>query len=234
MGGKTVHILYWDIDGTILNTGRAGLYAIEDVYRELCGDAAKIPEISAGGRTDNYICQQLLYKGTGVMPTDAEVSSFCRRYERQLLKWLKKKRQDGTVFANVRDILDFFVQREDFKLLLLTGNSAYGAKLKLEVFGLDHYFDFDHSGFACQYYYRNELAQNACAIAKRTWGNAVETMFVTGDTPYDIECGKAIGAKTISVATGHYGYDELRSFQPWKQLRTLPSAAEFLRLLSVE
>ena len=58
-------LIYWDIDGTMINTGMAGTHAIYDVFRRLMGDDAAVPHISAGGRTDNYICQQLLYQARG-------------------------------------------------------------------------------------------------------------------------------------------------------------------------
>ena len=83
-------IVYWDIDGTLVNTGMAGMHAIHEVFHELQGDDQAVPKIAAGGRTDNYICQQLLYQATGVMPTDEEVNQFCRNYEKKLMKWLKK------------------------------------------------------------------------------------------------------------------------------------------------
>lgn len=227
-------LLYWDIDGTLLNTGRAGLYAIEEVFHAMQGQDAPIPDISAGGRTDNYICQQLLYKATGVMPTDEEVWAFCRDYESKLLKWLKLKQEESVVFEPVRDILAFFADKKEFKQLLLTGNSVYGARMKLDFSGLSPYFDFDHSGFACQFYYRDDLARHAYDLACRAWGDEIEDIYVIGDTPYDIQCGKAISAKTISVSTGHYTYETLASYKPWKLVRRLPEPAEFLQLLEEE
>ncbi len=224
-------LLYWDIDGTLLNTGRAGLYAIEEVFRAMQGPDAPIPRISAGGRTDNYICQQLLYKVTGTMPTDEAVQQFCRDYESKLLKWLKLKQEESVVFEPVRDILAYFDGKEGFRQLLLTGNSAEGARMKLDFSGLSGYFDFAHSGFACRFYYRDDLARHAYDIACRAWGGAIEDMFVIGDTPYDIQCGKAIGAKTVAVATGQYTYEQLAAYEPWKLVRRLPEPEEFLRLL---
>ncbi len=208
-GVNTVKLLYWDIDGTLLNTGRAGLYAIEEVFHDLKGTDVPVPKIAAGGRTDNFICQQLLYKATGIMPTDEEVHAFCRGYEKKLLKWLKRKADEGVVLPQVEANLAFFQQRKEYKQLLLTGNSATGARMKMDVFGLSQYFDFPHSGFAFNYYYRDDLARNALAIAKKAWGDAIEMAYVIGDTPYDIQCGKAIGARTVSVATGRYSYEEL-------------------------
>ncbi|MCZ6672194.1 MAG: HAD hydrolase-like protein, partial [Verrucomicrobia bacterium] len=39
-------------------------------------------------------------------------------------------------------------------------------------------------------------------------------VYVIGDTPKDIECGKAIGAHTVAVATGHHSVEELNVHQP--------------------
>lgn len=227
-----MNLLYWDIDGTLINTGRAGLYAIEEVFHTLPGkENLPVPQISAGGRTDNYICQQLLYKATGKMPSDADVDRFCRGYERKLLKWLELKQDEGVVFPNVRAILSYFANQRDYRQLLLTGNSQYGAKMKLDFFSLSQYFDFDHSGFACQYYVRDDLARHAWQIATATWGRDIENVYVIGDTPHDIQCGKVIGAKTISVVTGHYSYDKLLACNPWKIIRELPDPETFAALL---
>ena len=37
---------------------------------------------------------------------------------------------------------------------------------------------------------------------------------VIGDTPRDIACGKAFGARTIAVATGTWSREELAKYQP--------------------
>lgn len=230
---KTVKLLYWDIDGTLLNTGHAGLNAIKEVLRDLKGEDTPVPKIDAGGRTDNYICQQLLYKSTGVMPTDEEVFAFCRNYEQKLLKWLKRKAHEGVILPNAAENLAFFHGREGYCQLLLTGNSRVGASLKMDFFGLSQYFDFDHSGFTFDYYYRDDLARNALAIAKRTWGDDIEAMYVIGDTPHDIQCGKAIGARTIGVATGRHSYDDLAKCEPWKIISSLPEPEAFEALLEL-
>ena len=55
--------------------------------------------------------------------------------------------------------------------------------------------------------------------------------YVIGDTPYDIQCGKAIGARTVSVATGRYSYEELAQCAPWKLLHSLPEPETFLKII---
>ena len=56
-------------------------------------------------------------------------------------------------------------------------------------------------------------------------------MFVIGDTPHDIECANAIGARTIAVATGGYTVEELEAHRPWRVFNELPPPDEFLRLI---
>ena len=41
-----------------------------------------------------------------------------------------------------------------------------------------------------------------------------ERIFILGDTPHDIACGKAIGAKTIAVATGSFRSEQLAAHGP--------------------
>ena len=210
-----------------MNTGRAGLYAIEEAFAELKGEHVSIPPIAAGGRTDNYICQQLLLKATGEMPSDEEVNTFCRHYELLLTKWLKKS--DGTLFGPAKDIVSYFHGKREYTQLLLTGNSSFGAKLKLDHFHLSRYFDFDHSGFAGNFYYRDDLAREALRKVQEKWGSSISDIFVIGDTPYDIQCGKAIGAKTIAVATGHHTLDELKACNPWWATPGLPAPDVFCK-----
>ena len=58
-------------------------------------------------------------------------------------------------------------------------------------------------------------------------------MFVIGDTPHDIECANAIGARTIAVATGGYSVEELPAHHPWRVFDELRRADEFLQLIDV-
>ena len=157
-------LLYWDIDGTLLNTGHAGLNATKEVLRDLNGEDTPVPKIDAGGRTDNYICQQLLYKSTGVMRPMKKSLPFAAIMSKKLLKWLKRKAHEGVILPNAAENLAFFHGREGYRQLLLTGNSRVGASLKMDFFGLSQYFDFDHSGFAFDYYYRDDLARNALLL----------------------------------------------------------------------
>ena len=55
------------------------------------------------------------------------------------------------------------------------------------------------------------MARQALNATHERWGQdvAAEQIFVIGDTPADIRCGKAIGAHTVGVCTGKYSAQEL-------------------------
>src|SRR5207249_12300728 len=104
--------------------------------------------------------------------------------------------------------------RTHLVLALVTGNVSRGAQLKLEHYGVWHFFEF--GAFADDHQYRNRLGSFALARAKEKHGRefSAAEIDVIGDTPRDIACGKAFGARTIAVATGTWSYEQLAEHQP--------------------
>jgi phosphoglycolate phosphatase len=111
-------------------------------------------------------------------------------------------------------LLDLLRQREDIVLALLTGNLERGAKLKLTHYGVWHYFEF--GAFADDHHDRNALGPFARARARERHGFEFppERIFVLGDTPHDIACARAIGARAVAIATGKYSTAELAAHAP--------------------
>ena len=109
----------------------------------------------------------------------------------------------------MREILERLAHRSDVRSYLLTGNTRGGARAKLTHYDLFRYFP--DGAFAED---AGERADDRCASARA--GEACrdrssdQGVFVIGDTPHDIHCANAIGARTIAVATGGYSLDELR------------------------
>jgi len=150
-----------------------------------------------------------------------------KRYEELLPEALPLKQ--GRVLPNVREILDRLVHRSDVRSYLLTGNTRGGARAKLTHYDLFRYFP--DGAFAEDASQRSEIAARALELARRAGSVSDQGVFVVGDTPHDIHCANAIGARTVAVATGGYSLDELESHRPWRAFAELPPADEFIRLI---
>lgn len=231
-----MNLLYWDIDGTLIKTSRAGLYAISEAAETLWGQAVNFDSIPTAGMTDNFICREVIKSITGREPANEEVANLCRYYETLLLEHLRSR--VGIILPSVREILAALKECDDCRLLLLTGNSKKGAEIKLEHFGIADYFDFSRSAFAAEHYRRGDIARSALSAAQSNWGSLEQhNLIVIGDTPHDIDCGKSIGAYTVGIATGAYTTAQLEDCQPWWAVDVLPAAAVFvekIRAISVK
>jgi phosphoglycolate phosphatase-like HAD superfamily hydrolase len=95
---------------------------------------------------------------------------------------------------------------------VLTGNLQPVARIKLELMGLARFLDLDIGAYGSDHHRRNELAPIAAARAAQRYGRAFAgtDVVVIGDTPHDIDCGRAAGAHTIAVATGPFSAEALR------------------------
>ncbi len=104
---------------------------------------------------------------------------------------------------------------------LLTGNIGLGARIKLGHYGL--WERFETGAFGDDHEDRNQLAHIARARARARLGDELggDQILVIGDTPRDLECARAIGAKSLTVATGTYSLDELRALDPDWAVKTL-------------
>jgi phosphoglycolate phosphatase-like HAD superfamily hydrolase len=222
-------VLFWDIDGTLITTRRAGMFAWNDSVKELTGREFDLKvTIRTAGLTDYQIAVKTI-ELLGLEPDELLVRQLVRRYEELLPTSLPLR--DGCVLPNVREILEHLRDRRDVRSYLLTGNTRGGAHAKLTYFGLMEYFP--DGAFAEDASARSAIAARALEMARRTAPVADDRVFVIGDTPHDIECGEAIGAHTIAVATGGYSLDELQAYDPWRSFEALPRVEEFVDLLSI-
>jgi phosphoglycolate phosphatase-like HAD superfamily hydrolase len=216
--------LFWDIDGTLLTTGRAGAVPWEIAVREVTGHVFELSSIRVPGMTDYQIAARTL-ELVGVEADEETLERMVRRYE-DLLPAALPTRQ-GRVLPNVREILESLRGRSDVRSFLLTGNTRRGGQAKLAHYDLLKYFP--DGAFAQDTSERTTIAVRALDLARRA--GDVTDVFVVGDTPHDIECAHAIGARTIAVATGGYSIEELAPHRPWRAFAELPAADEFGRLL---
>jgi phosphoglycolate phosphatase-like HAD superfamily hydrolase len=113
---------------------------------------------------------------------------------------------------------------------LLTGNVRAGARVKLGHFDLYHHFAF--GGFGDDHLCRNDVAREALAAVQRHLNGdfAADRIWVIGDTPLDIRCARAIGARVAAIGTGFHALDELASEQPDLLLADLSDPEPLLSL----
>lgn len=221
-------LLLWDIDGTLIWSGKAGEEAIVDAMRELHGLETSLHDIDYKGRTDRHIGMMMLEKH-GIPLTDESLHDFVEAYLRHLARLLPAKQ--GWIYKGILEILDQAHARPDVVNALLTGNMRRGAELKLAHYKVWHYFEF--GAFADDSHDRNKLGPVALRRALEEHGLDVapERTFVIGDTPHDIACGKVIGARTIGVATGGFSTDALAACGPTAVFDDFAHPEKFFQLI---
>ena len=230
MGDEVLKVLFWDIDGTLMRTDKAGLYAFQQATKERYGKEADFSRITTAGRTDYHIAAQIIEQVIGQRAEDQAVSDLVQHYVGLLPLHLAARK--GYLIDPVLEILQKVSGRTDFVQLLLTGNVACGAKAKLSHFSVDHFFDFSASAFGDHMVDRDHVAAAGLkAVQERYEGITPSNIFVIGDTPHDIRCGKSIGSKTVAVATGGFPLSELALHSPWWVVERLPSPEEFINML---
>lgn len=222
-------VLFWDIDGTLLTTARAGVFAWEGAVRELTGREFELVSMRIAGLTDFQIAERT-FQTMGIEADPIFLRRFVDRYGELLPSSLPRKQ--GTVMPNVCEILECLRHRSDVRSYLLTGNTRAGAHAKLTHYNLLRYFP--DGAFAEDTGDRGSIARRALSLARLNGDVDEERVFVIGDTPHDVECARAIDARTIAVATGGYTFDELEAHQPWCVLRELPTVDEFVKLIDVD
>jgi phosphoglycolate phosphatase len=201
----------WDIDGTLVTSGGAGMRALRVALYAVFGIDGQIDDIDFAGRTDRWIIRQIFGK-FGVPTTEENFVRYLDGYVTALPAQLADR--GVRVLPGVQTLLDDAVTRGDLALGLLTGNLRRGAETKLGYHGLWRYFAF--GAFADDSENRNDLGPHALRRARAHHGIdfAIERVWVIGDTPHDIVCGRAFGARTLAVATGRYTPEELRAENP--------------------
>ncbi len=222
-------LLLWDIDGTLIASGGAGMRALQVALRNVFGIAGSLDDIEFAGRTDRWIMRQICAKFD--LPFTEE--NFSRYFEGYIAALPGELAQPhARVLPGVRALLSAVAERDDVVQGLLTGNIQRGAQLKLGHHGLWDYFSF--GAFADDSEHRNELGPHALRRAHAHAGVefAPARVWIIGDTPHDIACARVIGARVLAVATGGHTLDQLRAHAPDHVIADLAETAAVLRLLA--
>lgn len=218
-------IILFDIDGTLVRTGGAGKAAMEHALQTTFGICEIRDTVPYSGRTDRAIGRDLL-RVHGIDPTPANQVRLQEAYLAQLPTRLKT--HGGNVCPGIAELLAALHGRSGIVLGLLTGNVRAGAKHKLGHFNLWDFFVC--GGFGDEHYERDDVARMAVAEVRSHLGRDVDTtdVWVIGDTPLDVSCARAVGAKAVAVATGWHPLEELTAHKPDYAFADLSNHEELL------
>ena len=222
--------LLFDIDGTLVNTGGAGLRAMKTAATECLGDGGLLEGCSFAGKTDRSIIHDLIRRAGIQNGIDDKARCMNERYI-ALLKPALAEANNFLVYPHVDATLRQFSLGSNLELALLTGNLEQGARLKLEHAALWHYFRWGVYGEVSED--RNDLSRKALGILTDRDGPVdPRRLVVIGDTVSDIRCGQAIGATTIAYSAGFEPAEKLLPANPdhiTDDFRSLPGIIEQVR-----
>lgn len=232
-----MRIFLFDIDGTLILTDKAGQHAMEASM--VAGGDAKgngqvnsanharpLDPIDYAGRTDRSIVADHLRR-YGLEDTHENFLRYAEGFLRRLPASLSARR--GQVLPGVIQTLERLQQLPETCLGLLTGNLRRAARIKLSHFRLDHYFYLGGEplgGFGDDHYDRDDVARQALVDVRSRVRNDIdpEQIWIVGDTPRDVQCARAIGARVLAVATGGYSLEALQVTEPDVMVKDLADA----------
>lgn len=202
--------------------------ALQAGLRDCFGLEGSLADIEFAGRTDIWIMREIFGK-FGLPFTTDNVTRLREGYLAALPREMENPL--SRVLPGVREIVAAAESHGHFAQGLLTGNIRRGAEIKLAHHHLWQQFAFGAFGDDSEH--RNELGPHAVRRALERHGVdfAADDVWVIGDTPHDIACGRIIGARTLAVATGSSSIEELRAHQPTAAVRDLADTRAILALL---
>ena len=228
-------LVLWDVDGTLVRT-RGARISVNAFLRALAQVADLTADLAyptdAGGKTDEQLALEVLLAAAFDEPAArALLPGFGSAYLKTLEAEVEQLRADLRVLPGVPEALQA-LQDAGVQQALLTGNLEPIARLKLTCVDLEGYFAFDVGAYGSDHADRTRLVPVARERAAAVLGSAPEQVVVIGDTPRDIACARAGGARAIAVATGNYSPDDLRQHAPDVLLEDLRDTQAVLRAIS--
>lgn len=210
-------LVLFDIDGTLLSAGSVAresvLSALESVYGWRAADAhSDRRKFDFSGKTDPQIVRELVADAVGSERCERDLPLALERY----LEELSSRLTPGAVVPKpgASKLLAHLAEDPRVTLGLLTGNLERGARLKLEPPGYNLYFPF--GAFGSDSADRSELPAVAVERALERTGRRFEgkAIVVVGDSVHDVSCGRALGVRSVAVATGPTSAERLAAERP--------------------
>ncbi|MDY0000337.1 MAG: haloacid dehalogenase-like hydrolase [Polyangia bacterium] len=212
-------IFLFDIDGTLLLSGGAGLLALERAFEELHGVGGAFKAVHPAGMTDPDIVAEAFMTVLRRAPSEGEADALLRRYL-EILPGALASSPGFRVLPGVPSALLSLQKRGDL-LALATGNIREAARHKLERAGINHLFRC--GGFGSDSSSRGRLvgvaAERAASLLGRDLG--ASEVVVVGDTPSDVQAARQNGFGVVAMASGTVPLESLRDAGPDRIIESL-------------
>ena len=200
-------LLLFDIDGTLITTGGAGLRALNRAFCQVVGIVNALDGMRLHGKTDPAIIREVFT----VRGNAHQLGDFLQEILEMYVTILPEEvqRSEYTILPGILQFLEDFHGHSKLTFGLATGNVERGARIKLDRGNLNRFFPF--GGFGSDAESRTELIRRAAENGIQHAGVLFhpDNVFVIGDTPRDIVAGREAGFQTVGVAAGDYSIQDL-------------------------
>jgi phosphoglycolate phosphatase-like HAD superfamily hydrolase len=199
--------------------------ALKEATREIFGHEG--PALDLAGSTDLGIIANI-HSHFEIEHTRERFDAYLEIYLERLDWNLTHGGFPGRVHDGVSELLAELGGRSQSAIGLLTGNAVGGAAAKMRHFGLAGHFPF--GAYGCDHADRNRLGPIALERASVHAGRSFspDETWVIGDTPKDIACAHAIGARCLAVATGSFSKEQLAAHGADQVVESLAEAVGWI------
>jgi phosphoglycolate phosphatase len=203
-------LVLWDVDHTLIESRGVGGELSAAAFAEVFGRQMEHqPEVT--GKTELAIVAELV-RLHNIPPRPEHAEQYAAALAAQYASHRDQLRSRGRALPGAQETLATLDDRPDILQTVASGNFREVAQIKLDVFDLARFLDFELGAYGGDEIERPALV----ALARKRAGSASGTTFdrtntvMIGDTVHDVAAGLNGGARPVGVASGKTSADDLK------------------------
>jgi phosphoglycolate phosphatase len=205
-------LVLWDIDGTLMRAGPIASQVFDRAIELALGRHPGPHGVQMSGKTDPQIAREILtFAEVADEDIDRHLAAILSHLETELAAAADVIRAGGRLLPGIPAVLERLHVHRDVTQSLLTGNIAANAAVKVGAFGLERWLDLDIGAYGSDHADRLQLVSVALGRSRDLRHQELDPrdVWIIGDTPHDLACARAGGARCLLVATGRIPIGEL-------------------------